>query len=755
MPKLSGIDALGFRADDAVTEPTGILKVVSSFKRSLFRQKPGSLILVRHGESGWNSTQTFTGWVDADLCPHGHREIEHAGRLLLAQGYTIDVVYTSRLKRAIRSAWILLKELNAVYRPVYNSWRLNERMYGALEGLSKPGTAMKLGEEVVQQWRSGLKARPPLMEPDHPHWHKEERKYHDIDPENIPLAESLEDTMKRSLPLWYSRILPDLREGRNVLIVAHGNSLRGIVKHLDGISEEQIPQVAIPNGIPLVYKFDDELRPVKQEMAVAPLSGVFLEKKGALRAALEREAELAKRVPGYRVPSCPTDREAERAVLPHSPLTDALGKHYMTELLLKIANAEKEKAEMGGEQQKASSVTGTGADGGSEGEREGAPSSQGETAETDEAPQPSQSSPSTNGEVEVVQECRLSPRIAPSCASSELPSPVVVIIRHGKTEFNKLGLFTGWNDVPLAKEGKDEARKAGRVLREHGVQFDVVYTSWLTRAIETAWIVLDELDELWLPIVKSWRLNERMYGALTGLSKKMIKQQHGEAQFKMWRRGFRCRPPAISSFSADYPGNDERYQKYVKDVRPSIFESLVRSVAHGRPELHRKFPKTESLSDCTRRTIPFYREVIEPEAIRKGKNVLISSSENAIRGLLMDLCDIPEDRIHELEIPTGLPLVYDIKKRCVRLLDDGLSPHPLERYDFGTAKDVLFRPCGGEGDRESVCLDPVIRRPKQQKDSAAGSVEGESLTEATGEDQPLDSEEAAEAEVGFEMSVDG
>jgi 2,3-bisphosphoglycerate-dependent phosphoglycerate mutase len=232
---------------------------------------------------------------------------------------------------------------------------------------------------------------------------------------------------------------------------------------------------------------------------------------------------------------------------------------------------------------------------------------------------------------------------------------VIVIIRHGKTEHNKLGLFTGWEDAPLAKEGVEEAREAGRLLKLHGFEFDVVYTSWLSRAIETAWQVIDELDLLWLPIVKTWRLNERMYGQLTGLSKQMVKQRHGEQQFKAWRRGYRTAPPKVSSFSQHYPGNDPRYQKYLTDLRFSFRESIIRSIESGKPTPARKLPKSESLKDCMDRTIPFFKERIVPEAINQGKRVLISSSENAIRGLLIHLCNIPEDIATELEIPNGLP----------------------------------------------------------------------------------------------------
>ena len=209
-------------------------------------------------------------------------------------------------------------------------------------------------------------------------------------------------------------------------------------------------------------------------------------------------------------------------------------------------------------------------------------------------------------------------------------------------------VFIGWEDAPLIDAGRAEARNAGRLLKRHGFQFDIVYTSWLSRAIETAWLVLDELDSLWLPISKSWRLNERMYGALTGMSKKMIAEQHGDEIFRKWRRGYDTRPPPTNSFSSVYPGNDDRYRNV--DIRYSLFETFIRSISHGRLELHRKLPKTESLKDCMSRTIPYYKNVIYPSSIAKGKNVLISSSENAIRGLLMDLCNIPTERIHEVEV---------------------------------------------------------------------------------------------------------
>ena len=188
-------------------------------------------------------------------------------------------------------------------------------------------------------------------------------------------------------------------------------------------------------------------------------------------------------------------------------------------------------------------------------------------------------------------------------------------------------------------------------------------------------------------------LNERMYGELTGLSKAMVKQRHGDEQFKAWRRGYAVRPPSCSSFSPQYPGNDERYRKYLKDLRFSVGESLIRSIEKKEVSIHRKLPKSESLKDCMERTIPYFTETIMPESLEKGKRVLISSSENAIRGLLMHLCEIPEDKISGLEIPNGLPLIYDLNSKCIKLLDDGSGEDPLKKYNFGASASYLFRPC--------------------------------------------------------------
>ena len=184
-----------------------------------------------------------------------------------------------------------------------------------------------------------------------------------------------------------------------------------------------------------------------------------------------------------------------------------------------------------------------------------------------------------------------------------------------------------------------------------------------------------------------------MYGDLTGKSKKMVSNEYGEEQLKKWRRGYTIRPPAVSSYSVDYPGNDCRRAKHFHDLPISWRESFLRSIERRRLVLHRKFPKTESLKDCMDRSIPFYTKCIREEAVNNGKRVLITSHENAIRGILMHLCDIPEEAMNQLHLPNGLPLVYDVQGRCISLLEDGTGRDPMQVHDFGPAAKYLFKPC--------------------------------------------------------------
>jgi len=218
-----------------------------------------TLILLRHGESLWNRENRFTGWTDVDLSPHGIQEAHRAAELLRDGGYTFRAAYTSVLKRAIRTLWIVMDDLDLMYVPVYRSWRLNEKSYGALQGLSKQKTAEEYGAEQVHLWRRAYDVRPPPLARNDPRHPRFDPRYAGLDPETLPATESLRDTLERVLPCWEGRIAADLRKGRPVLVAAHGNSLRALVKHLDGIPDDAIADLNIPTGYPLIYELDRSL----------------------------------------------------------------------------------------------------------------------------------------------------------------------------------------------------------------------------------------------------------------------------------------------------------------------------------------------------------------------------------------------------------------------------------------------------------------------------------------------------------------
>jgi 2,3-bisphosphoglycerate-dependent phosphoglycerate mutase len=221
------------------------------------------LVLLRHGESTWNKENLYTGWTDVDLSEKGVQEAHEGGRLLREGGYVFDVAYTSVLKRAIRTLWIALDELDQMWIPVYKTWRLNERMYGALQGLNKAQTAEQYGEKQVKLWRRSYDVQPPALTKEDKRWPGHDPRYKDMDPADIPVTECLKDTVARFLPYWHATIVPALKAGQRVLIAAHGNSLRALVKYLDNISDEEITELNIPTGVPLVYELDDDLRPIR------------------------------------------------------------------------------------------------------------------------------------------------------------------------------------------------------------------------------------------------------------------------------------------------------------------------------------------------------------------------------------------------------------------------------------------------------------------------------------------------------------
>ncbi len=220
------------------------------------------LVLIRHGESAWNLENRFTGWTDVDLTEKGVAEAHQAGKLLKEEGYTFDIAYTSVLKRAIRTLWIVLDEMELMWVPVYRAWRLNERHYGALQGLNKKDTADRYGMEQVHIWRRSYDTPPPVLDTTDERYSGNDPRYRDLKPDEIPLSESLKNTLERVLPYWHKTILPDLRAGKKIVIVAHGNSIRALVKYLDDIPDNVITELNIPTGIPLVYELDDDMRAV-------------------------------------------------------------------------------------------------------------------------------------------------------------------------------------------------------------------------------------------------------------------------------------------------------------------------------------------------------------------------------------------------------------------------------------------------------------------------------------------------------------
>ena len=221
------------------------------------------LVLLRHGESTWNKENRFTGWTDVDLSPKGVEEARKAGQVLKKEGYVFDVAYTSVLKRAIRTLWLVLDEMDLMWIPVHRSWRLNERHYGALQGLNKAETAAKYGEAQVLTWRRSYDIRPPSLEKTDERYPGNDPIYAELDKKDIPLTECLKDTVERFLPYWHEVLAPAIKSGKRVIIAAHGNSLRALVKYLDGVGDNDIVKLNIPTGIPLVYELDGELNPIK------------------------------------------------------------------------------------------------------------------------------------------------------------------------------------------------------------------------------------------------------------------------------------------------------------------------------------------------------------------------------------------------------------------------------------------------------------------------------------------------------------
>ena len=244
-----------------------------------------TVVLLRHGESQWNLDNRFTGWTDVDLTEKGIQEAKNAGKILKEKGFSFDIAYTSVLKRALRTLWLALDEMDLLWIPDVKSWRLNERHYGALQGLNKAETAAAHGEEKVLIWRRSYDVPPPALETNDPRYPGNDPRYADMNPKDVPLTECLKDTVERFLPIWHDTIAPDIKAGKKVIIAAHGNSLRALVKYLDNMSEEEILKLNIPTGLPLVYELDKNLKPIKH---------YYLGDEDAVKKAMEAVANQGK-----------------------------------------------------------------------------------------------------------------------------------------------------------------------------------------------------------------------------------------------------------------------------------------------------------------------------------------------------------------------------------------------------------------------------------------------------------------------------
>ncbi|KAL3761128.1 hypothetical protein ACHAWU_002378 [Discostella pseudostelligera] len=267
------------------------LRLQPTSSTELFSHK---LVLVRHGESTWNDLNIFTGWADAPLNEKGLGEAAQGGQLLKAGGFTFDVAYTSVLKRAIKTLWIVLEELDLMYIPIVNTWRLNERHYGGLQGLNKQETVDRHGKEQVLIWRRSYDIPPPECDESSEYYPGNDPRYANVDKADLPKAESLKTTAERFMPVWEAEIAPAIKSGKKVLIAAHGNTLRALVMHLDGISEEDITGLNIPTGVPLVYELDDDLNVIPSKDAIGPLRGMYLGDLADVRARIEGVANQTK-----------------------------------------------------------------------------------------------------------------------------------------------------------------------------------------------------------------------------------------------------------------------------------------------------------------------------------------------------------------------------------------------------------------------------------------------------------------------------
>lgn len=578
------------------------------------------LVLVRHGQSEWNLANRFTGWVDVDLTEQGISEAREAGRLLAAEGLLVDEVHTSFLRRAIRSAVLMLSTLNQCWVPVSKHLNLNEQHSGMLTGQNKRDLAKKFGVEQVMAWRRKYNSTPPSIERDSGLRRAIEADLR-YDASEVPTAESLASVYTRVTSIWEGTIVPALQAGRTVMVVTHGNTLRALVKKIDSIAEEDVFFLDLPTATPLLYEFDEQLEPIRTH-------GLWSDRPGAVRHGRYLVDEARVRAA----------QDAMRQQCLENIAYSMAKDETVVETAFTAESAGRELIQIEGE---------------------------GYTVRQTPPAYFFQESLRLEEQARNdLMNFRLSTTSYKISGHKKRVRCGLILLRHGQSLYNQHKVFTGWADPDLTNRGREEARLAGQLLKATGVKrIEVVFTSLLKRAIKTAWLALDEMDLQWAPIINTWRLNERNYGELQGLVKAECAERWGLKQVQKWRRGYFARPPPWSD-ATRVATVDRRYSSAAASV--------------GFP------PHSESLRDCQERLLPFlYGDLTAAmeAAVARAKEatdvsgneyevptVLVVASENVLRGLVMQLEGLGEEEIPLVDVPYAVPLVYQ--------LDSALTPIP-------------------------------------------------------------------------------
>lgn len=653
------------------------------------------LTLVRHGQSEWNLANRFTGWVDVDLTERGITEARRAGRMLAEARLTHDLVVTSTLRRAIRTACLCLSGTDQCWVPMAKDVRLNEQHSGQLTGHNKRELAERHGVDQVMKWRRTYDCPPPALPSEDP-FHRalcSDERYRYV---TVPSTESLELTAARVESVWDETIAPALRDGQNVMVVSHGNTLRALCKLIDGVSAADSFHLDLPTACPVVYEFADAALNHREVHGFwgssdAPRHGRFLvDAKLVAKAQDAMRLQCLQNIAVSTVSSEGEDKVSICDAWTSEKATDGValdseGRSYKVRerppsyfALESERIADDAKKELRGMLSRLERM--------SLDEHRQLSMAVGEEG----AGTPSRANGASEG-TGVEGDVAAAGSVA-ATASRGVPAVSLIIVRHGYSEYNAENRFTGWADVELSNRGREEARFAGSLLREAGCErLEGVFTSYLKRAVKTAWLMLDELELQWVPVQCDWRLNERHYGLLQGQPKLECTERYGVKQVHKWRRGIDHPPPP-----------------WTPEQRASLLDRRYDDV---------DVPSSESLADCTARLAPFLEEELWP-ALRAAVDravaeradraaapapsegdaatarpagvpaFVITSSENLIRALVTELDGVAPDQVPLLDIPYATPLVYQFDSN-LRPLRSPLASAPLRHgYYLGDAQRI-------------------------------------------------------------------